>query len=95
MKTRIALVAALAAASLIASPAFAAKKGTAEYDRLVALKKEQRAQREADKANPPARAKGFWEKEAERSGLAGTAAMVSNAATAPGRMLPNGKDSSK
>ena len=56
--------------------AAAAQPGTPEYEKL---KEYKRAQRE--KKNTPATAgeKGFWQKEAERSGFAGTAAMFGNA----------------
>ena len=56
--------------------ALAAQPGTPEYEKLKAYKKTQR-----EKKNSPATAneKGFWQKEAERSGFAGTAAMVGNA----------------
>ncbi len=95
MKRYIALIAAIAAVSLVASPAYAVSKNSPEYQRLVELKKKQRAERDAERANPSAKAKGFWAKEADRSGLAGTGAMLKNVATAPGRILPDGKDSSK
>lgn len=58
-----------------ASVAFAAKRGTPEYEKLKEYKKTQKER----KANPSPNAKGFWQREAERSGFAGTAAMVSNA----------------
>lgn len=62
---------------------YAAQRGTAEYDQLVELKKQQRAERqkrrEEEKTNPQAKPKSFWQKEAERSGFAGTGAMFSNA----------------
>lgn len=64
---------------LLAVPALAAQPGTPEYTKLVELKKAQRAAREAEKANPGQKAKGFWQKEAERSGFAGTGAMFTNA----------------
>ena len=56
--------------------ALAAQPGTLEYEKLKAYKKTQR-----EKKNNPAAAneKGFWRKEAERSGFAGTAAMFGNA----------------
>ncbi len=56
--------------------ALAAQPGTPEYEKLKAYKKTQRE----NKNNPVAATeKGFWQKEAERSGFAGTAAMVGNA----------------
>lgn len=79
MKKPFVLVLSILCAAALAAPAFAAKKGTPEYERLAALKKERREQREREKANPAERKKGFWQKEAERSGLAGTAAMFGNA----------------
>ncbi len=66
------LLADLAGLSLAAQP------GTPEYEKLKAYKKAQREK----KSNPSASSeKGFWQKEAERSGFAGTAAMFSNAVT--------------
>jgi hypothetical protein len=64
---------------LLVVPAFAAEKGTPEYQKLVELKKAQRAAREAEKTNPTEKPKGFWQREAERSGFAGTGAMFTNA----------------
>ncbi|PIU39865.1 MAG: hypothetical protein COT00_04740, partial [Candidatus Omnitrophica bacterium CG07_land_8_20_14_0_80_50_8] len=58
--------------------ALAAKAGTPEYEKLKEYKK---TQREKNNLPETARAKGFWQKEAERSGLAGTAAMFGNAVT--------------
>lgn len=63
----------------------AAERGTPEYERLKEYKREQKAKREAEKANPSVKEKGFWQKEAERSGFAGTGAMFSNSI---GRVLP-------
>ena len=64
-------------------PAMAAQRGTPEYDQLVEIKKAQRAEREKrrteEKTNPQAKPKNFWQREAERSGFAGTGAMFSNA----------------
>ncbi len=59
---------------------FAAPRGTAEYERLKELKKAQREARERGQANAASGEKGFWAREAERSGLAGTGAMFSNTA---------------
>jgi len=59
--------------------AFAAQRGTPEYDQLKALKQKQREEKKTRKAEPSPKAKGFWQREAERSGLAGTGAMFSNA----------------
>ena len=58
-------------------PVFAATPGTPEYEKLKEYKKSQRER----KANPSPNAKGFWRREAERSGFAGTAAMFGNAVT--------------
>jgi hypothetical protein len=66
---------------LLASPALAAQRGTPEYEALKAYKKTQHEKKEHEKAAPAAHVKGFWEREAERSGLAGTGAMVTNAVT--------------
>ncbi len=60
----------------VSSLVLASQPGTPEYEKLKEYKKEQREKRK----NPPAKTeKGFWQKEAERSGLAGTAAMFGNA----------------
>ena len=55
--------------------ALAAARGTPEYEKLKEYKKSQKQR----KADPSANAKGFWQREAERSGFAGTAAMFGNA----------------
>ena len=54
----------------------AAQRGTPEYEKMKEYKKAQR-----EKKNEPATPteKNFWQKEAERSGLAGTAAMFGGA----------------
>ena len=53
-----------------------AQPGTPEYEKLKEYKKTQREHRK----NPAAGSeKGFWQKEADRSGFAGTAAMFGNA----------------
>ena len=48
----------------------------ARFKEVKAIKEKQRAEREAEKKNPPASQKdgqpGFWEKEGERSGLGGS-----------------------
>ena len=72
--------------------ALAAEHGTAEYESLKAFKKTQREKKEREKAQPSARAKGFWEREAERSGLAGTGAMLCNV---PAAVLPLAKPNSE
>ncbi|HTL70048.1 MAG TPA: hypothetical protein VL404_02035 [Candidatus Eisenbacteria bacterium] len=81
MKRTVAVFLFLALAWGLQGAAFAADRGTAEYDRLKEVKKAQREKKEREKANPSAKAKGFWQREAERSGLAGTGAMFSNAVT--------------
>lgn len=53
--------------------ALAAERGTAEYEKMKEYKKAQREKK------PSSQEKGFWQKEAERSGFAGTAAMFGNA----------------
>ena len=58
--------------------AYAAQKGTAEYEALKEYKKKKKAEKDAAKANPTPKEKGFWQREAERSGFAGTGAMVVN-----------------
>ncbi|GEM_PF-3207866 len=80
MKKWITVLAFILFAQGAAAPAaVAAERGTPEYDRLKEVKKAQREQKERERASPSAKAKGFWEKEAERSGFAGTGAMFSNA----------------
>ena len=59
--------------------AVAATPGTPEYEKLKEYKKAER-ERKAN-ASPESQEKGFWQKEAERSGFAGTAAMFGNAVT--------------
>ena len=58
--------------------AAAAQPGTPEYEKLKEYKKTQREKKSAPAAST-AGEKGFWQKEAERSGFAGTAAMFGNA----------------
>jgi hypothetical protein len=59
--------------------AFAAQRGTPEYEQLKVLKQKQREEKKVHKAEPSPKTKGFWQREAERSGFAGTGAMFSNA----------------
>ena len=59
--------------------ALAAERGTAEYERLKEMKKARREEKAREQANPGSKEKGFWAKEAERSGFAGTGAMFRNA----------------
>ncbi len=74
--------------------AFAAQRGTAEYNALKEYKTKQRAEREAEKANPEPKSKEstFWSREAERSGFAGTGAMFSNGIS---RLVPLDKPNSR
>ncbi len=60
--------------------ALAAERGTPEYHQLKEYKNKQRAEREAEKANPTPKSQQstFWSREAERSGFAGTGAMFAN-----------------
>ena len=88
-------VAAILVVGLLAQgTAFAAARGTAEYEQLKAYKKMKREQ----KANGPIEAapkeKGFWQREAERSGFAGTGAMLTNTVTSvlPFDKLNSGKE---
>lgn len=69
----------LVAVLMTQAPAMAAQRGTAEYESLKAYKKAQKEKKDRAKANPSEKAKGFWQREAERSGFAGTGAMFSNA----------------
>ena len=55
--------------------ALAMQHGSPEYQKMVAIKKAQREK----KKNPAASEQSFFQKEASRSGLAGTAAMFGNA----------------
>lgn len=76
----------IVAAGLIAGDAglvMAAQRGTAEYQQMVELKKKQREEKKVRKADPSPNAKGFWAREAERSGFAGTGAMFANAIPLP------------
>ncbi len=57
-------------------PVLAAERGTPEYEKMKEYKK---AQRENKGSKPASTEKGFWQKEAERSGFAGTGAMFGNA----------------
>lgn len=67
-------------------PALAAQRGTAEYEALKEYKRKKKAEKEAAKAaeeaNPGSGEKSFWQKEAERSGFAGTGAMFARGANA-------------
>jgi hypothetical protein len=61
-------------------PSFAAQRGTPEYQKLVEYKRMKRQEKEkrAQGVMPPAE-KTFWQKEAERSGFAGTGRMFAGA----------------
>ena len=76
MKKALVVLVALLMAQV---PVFAAQRGTPEYEALKAYKKTQKEKKDREKANPSPKAKGFWQREAERSGFAGTGAMFSNA----------------
>lgn len=71
------LFAVLSLLVFTASVASAAERGSAEYEKMKEYKKQQRELKTREKANPSSRAQGFWEREASRSGLAGTGAMIS------------------
>ena len=60
-------------------PVSAAERGTPEYEKMKAYKQAQRQKKDTEKTNPSEKPKGFWQKEAERSGFAGTGAMFGNA----------------
>ena len=59
--------------------AAAAQPGTPEYEKMKEYKKAQREKKSVATTSTTAGEKGFWQKEAERSGFAGTAAMFGNA----------------
>ena len=70
------------------APAFAVQRGTPEYQKMIEVKKAQREKREAKKAvektavesgTAGPKKPGFWQREAARSGFAGTGAMFGNA----------------
>ncbi len=72
--------------------AIAATRGTPEYEKLKEYKKAQKEKKSSSSPGP----KGFWQKEAERSGFAGTAAMFGNAAAAAVPLdKPNSRKDSK
>ena len=68
---------------------FAAERGTPEYENLKQYKREQRELRDSPQIP---KEKGFWQREAERSGFAGTGAMFGNAIASA---IPVEKPSSK
>ena len=70
-----------------------AKEKGAEYEKLAAYKKAQREKKEQEAQMPQEnKAKGFWQREAERSGFAGTGAMFGNAITG---LIPLDKPNSR
>jgi hypothetical protein len=79
-RTFFALLAAFIVSGSV-SPAFAVQRGTPEYEKMKEYKRTQREKRNNPSADPKGEAKGFWAREAERSGFAGTAAMFGNAIT--------------
>ena len=79
MKKFAGLFVTLAFFTQFAGPAFAAERGSEEYKKLVELKKAQREKKATAKAQGVPQEPNFWQKEASRSGLAGTAAMFGNA----------------
>ena len=74
------------------SPAFAMDRNDPAYQKMKEYKIAQRAKREEEKKNPQKKEKGFWAREAERSGFAGTGAMFGNAVTS---VIPLGKPNSR
>ncbi len=61
---------------MAAGPALAAQRGTAEYEQMKEYKKKMRAEKAAGTVEGAApKEKNFWQREAERSGFAGTGAM--------------------
>ena len=71
---------AVLAVALLAggSTAYAGNANDPHYQEIKALKEKQRAEREANRKNPPAVDKNsFWHKEGERSGLSGTGSGIS------------------
>ncbi len=70
----------------LAAPAFAVQRGTPEYDQMKAIKQKQREEKKLKKTSESApntkTEKGFWQREAERSGFAGTGAMFNKAISA-------------
>lgn len=66
------------------SAAWAMERGTPEYEKMKEYKRQQREKRLAMKTDPEAARSeepSFWQKEAARSGLAGTAAMFGGVIT--------------
>ena len=72
--------------------AVAAQRGTPEYEQMKAIKRKQAAEREQRKANPAAKPDGFWQREARRSGFAGTGAMFSNVVSGALPMLKSNSE---
>ncbi len=74
------IVAVLLFVAMTQGSALAAQRGTPEYEKLKELKKTERAQKASEKAaaGSSSGTGSFWQRETERSGLAGTGAMVGN-----------------
>lgn len=70
----------------------AAQRGTEEYNKLVEYKKAQREKKATEKTQGAPKEKNFWQREAARSGFAGTAAMFGNAI---GGLIPLDKPNSR
>ena len=77
MKQWFSVVALVVFLSQAAPVAIAATPGTPEYEKLKEYKKAQREKKSSSSPSP----KGFWQKEADRSGFAGTAAMFGDVIT--------------
>ena len=73
------LLALLVMVLMFDGAALAAQRGTPDYEALKTYKRQQSEEKKTRKANPSSNAKGFWAREAERSGFAGTGAMFTNA----------------
>ncbi len=92
MKKSVAGVLIFSFAILTAQVSWAAERGTEEYRKMVEYKKAQREKKAAAKAQGLPQEKNFWQREAERSGFAGTAAMFGNAI---GSAIPLDKPNSR
>lgn len=75
------MAAFLTAALLVQGAAIAAERGTPEYEKLKELKRQRREEKSQRKTTGAPKEKNFFQREAERSGLAGTGAMFTNAVT--------------
>lgn len=78
--------------TLLAGVSWSAEPGTAEYKKMADYKKAQREKKAAAKTQGVPEEKNFWQKEAERSGFTGTAAMFGNAI---GGVIPVDKPNSR